>query len=146
MTNIDSVNETKLVTTLEELSDAIAFFDRVKSASLEEQIAVGQDHWIRLEAAARAMASIPTQIDSNHSTDDADEIVPIDHTPSPALVEDYRRYLEIKVGQDPLVNLIKRMNLIHEMATRGADKAGCDDWRAQEMCRQIVKISQPEEK
>lgn len=30
--------------------------------------------------------------------------------------------------------------LIRELASRGADKAGCDGWRAQEMCRQIVQI------
>lgn len=29
---------------------------------------------------------------------------------------------------------------ILDLATKGADKAGCDGWRAQEMCRQIVAL------
>lgn len=38
---------------LDALEDAIIFFDKVKSASQEEQIAVGTDHWNRLLEAAR---------------------------------------------------------------------------------------------
>jgi len=47
---------------LVELKDAVAFFDRVAGASDDEKIAVGHDHWDRLEAAARAMASEPTMV------------------------------------------------------------------------------------
>lgn len=43
---------------LEEARDAVAFFDRVKAASQDEQIAVGRDHWNRLEAAIRAVAAL----------------------------------------------------------------------------------------
>lgn len=32
------------------------------------------------------------------------------------------------------------LRLVRELATKGADKAGCDGWRAQEMCRQIVQL------
>lgn len=41
-----------------ELRDAIAFVERVKAASSDEQIAVGTDHWSRLEAAARAVGAL----------------------------------------------------------------------------------------
>lgn len=47
-----------------EVRDALDFFDRVKAASADEQIAVGTDHWDRLEAAARRVAaalSTPTE-------------------------------------------------------------------------------------
>lgn len=40
-----------------ELSDAVEFLDRVRDASEAEKLAVGTDHWVRLEAAARAVAS-----------------------------------------------------------------------------------------
>lgn len=38
---------------LAELRNALDFLDRVRKATLDEQIAVGTDHWERLEAAAR---------------------------------------------------------------------------------------------
>lgn len=42
---------------LAELRDAVAFFDKVRAASADEQIAVGTDHWDRLEAAARNLVN-----------------------------------------------------------------------------------------
>lgn len=42
-----------LKTTLDALRDALIFVDKVRNASMAEQIAVGTDHWIRLEQAAR---------------------------------------------------------------------------------------------
>lgn len=42
---------------LHELRNAVAFLDKVRAASEDERIAVGQDHWERLEAAARALVS-----------------------------------------------------------------------------------------
>lgn len=32
------------------------------------------------------------------------------------------------------------LTVAHDQAKRGADKAGCDGWRAQEMCRQIGQL------
>lgn len=43
---------------LAEAKDAVAFFDQVKAASQDEKIAVGRDHWNRLEAAIRAVAAL----------------------------------------------------------------------------------------
>lgn len=43
------------VADLTNLRDAIAFFDKVKNATQDEQIAVGTDHWDRLERAVRSL-------------------------------------------------------------------------------------------
>ena len=43
-------------TRIDELRDAIAFLDKVRASRQSEQIAVGTDHWDRLEKAARAAA------------------------------------------------------------------------------------------
>lgn len=48
-------------TVVVEARDAVAFLDRVRAASSDEQIAVGQDHWNRAEAALRAVAALPTK-------------------------------------------------------------------------------------
>lgn len=45
----------------EEVADAVDFFDRVKAATQDEQIAVGRDHWNRLEAAARRLAALQAE-------------------------------------------------------------------------------------
>lgn len=45
-----------LLPALREAADAIDFFDRVKTASDDEKIAVGSDHWNRLESATRGVA------------------------------------------------------------------------------------------
>lgn len=42
---------------INELREAITFFDRVKVAPENERIAVGQDHWNWLEAAARKVVA-----------------------------------------------------------------------------------------
>lgn len=46
---------------VEEVADAVDFFDRVKASTQAEQIAVGRDHWNRLEAAARAVAALKSE-------------------------------------------------------------------------------------
>jgi hypothetical protein len=47
----------------DELRRAVEFFDRVKAASEDEKIAVGHDHWDRLESAARdAVAPLQASI------------------------------------------------------------------------------------
>lgn len=43
---------------LREARDAVEFFDKVKGATEAEKIAVGTDHWDRLEAAIRACAAL----------------------------------------------------------------------------------------
>lgn len=50
-----------LNTALQEAADAVEFFDRVKSASLDERIAVGPDHWNRMEAALRSLAALTSE-------------------------------------------------------------------------------------
>lgn len=47
-----------VVEALKECADAVDFFDRVHSASDDEKIAVGTDHWNRLEAACRQAAAL----------------------------------------------------------------------------------------
>lgn len=42
---------------VEDLRDAVAFFDRVKGSSQADKIAVGSDHWDRLEKAARKLVA-----------------------------------------------------------------------------------------
>lgn len=44
----------------------------------------------------------------------------------------------VSAGDD---ELRAKLALIHDLAKRGADKAGCDGWRAQEMCRQIQTLA-----
>ncbi|WP_286951483.1 MULTISPECIES: hypothetical protein [Brevundimonas] len=46
---------------LEEARDAVDFFDRVKAATQAEQIAVGRDHWTRMEAALRRLAALQAE-------------------------------------------------------------------------------------
>lgn len=46
---------------LKELRNAVIFFDNVNDSSDDEKIAVGQDHWNRLVAAANRVASFYTQ-------------------------------------------------------------------------------------
>ena len=43
----------ELISSLEELESALKFFDKVRQASIDEQIAVSSDHWDWLESAAR---------------------------------------------------------------------------------------------
>lgn len=43
---------------LEEARDAINFFDKVRCASAEEKIAVGTDHWDRLEKSLRQVVEL----------------------------------------------------------------------------------------
>lgn len=38
---------------------------------------------------------------------------------------------------------VEALEVALSQAKRGADKAGCDGWRAQEMCRQIVQLLEP---
>lgn len=40
-----------------ELADAVSFLDRVRSLGEDERLAVGTDHWDRLEAAARRLSA-----------------------------------------------------------------------------------------
>lgn len=49
--------------------------------------------------------------------------------------------LQDAVAASPATHLdIEAINVALSQAKRGADKAGCDGWRAQEMCRQIVQL------
>lgn len=50
--------EDRMRIAVREAADAVDFFDRVKASSQAEQIAVGRDHWDRLEAAIRAVAAL----------------------------------------------------------------------------------------
>lgn len=54
---------------LRRLSEALSFFDRAKTASLDEQIAVGNDHWDRLVSAVRSLLA-SAAAPSLTSTDD----------------------------------------------------------------------------
>lgn len=36
------------------------------------------------------------------------------------------------------------LRIIHEQAKRGYETPGCDNWRAVEMCRQIMRLSEAE--
>ena len=36
------------------------------------------------------------------------------------------------------------LRIIHEQAKRGFETPGCDNWRAVEMCRQIMRLSEAE--
>lgn len=47
---------------LDGLKDAIAFYDRVRASPLDEQSAVGADHWERLVDAARKAAAFAPRI------------------------------------------------------------------------------------
>lgn len=47
------VEAKKIEVDIDELAKAVKFFDKVKSSSQEDQIAVGVDHWNRLVRAAR---------------------------------------------------------------------------------------------
>lgn len=38
---------------------------------------------------------------------------------------------------------VETLRVALDQAKRGADKAGCDGWRSQEMCRQIVQLLEP---
>lgn len=60
-----------------------------------------------------------------------DEASPMIHCALPATLN--RAAARIKA-------LEEAQTLIGDLAAKGADKAGCDGWRAQEMCRQIVQI------
>lgn len=48
-------------------------------------------------------------------------------------------------AESALARAREKTTLAHTLAERGADKAGCDGWRAQEMCRQIADLLKPEE-
>ena len=56
-----SERERELEGALREARDAVDFFDRVKASTQDEQIAVGRDHWNRMEAALRAVAVLTAQ-------------------------------------------------------------------------------------
>lgn len=56
-----SERERELEGALREARDAVDFFDRVKAATQDEQIAVGRDHWNRMEAALRTVAALTAQ-------------------------------------------------------------------------------------
>lgn len=51
----------ELEAALREARDAVDFFDRVKASTQDEQIAVGRDHWNRMEAALRSVALFSAQ-------------------------------------------------------------------------------------
>ena len=56
-----AADEDRVRIAVEEMADAVDFFDSVKASSQTEQIAVGRDHWNRLEAAARAVAALRSE-------------------------------------------------------------------------------------
>ena len=57
------VSREALEAQIAECADAVNFFDRVKSASLDEQIAVGTDARDRLEAACRSIAALRSELE-----------------------------------------------------------------------------------
>lgn len=59
---------------LTEARDAIDFLDRVRAASPAEQIAVGHDHWDRVEAALRAVAALSPPAAEGKEDDDRELI------------------------------------------------------------------------
>lgn len=54
----EAATDEALVIALAEARDAVDFFDKVRAATPDEKIAVGHDHWDRMEAALRACAAL----------------------------------------------------------------------------------------